>query len=288
MAVENLLFLRKAELIVGTKVTGSNSDIEPEDARVFRTRINFDVEKDEGSTANKAKINIYNLSGESRAFLEQKNLVVFLRVGYETGDLTTLFFGDVDEENGIHNKRSGPDIITSIEAGDGEAALRDSNIQVGLSSGATNLQLIDLAAKKLFVSTAYISPIKSYTFQKGFSYSGSAKGLLDQMAKLSGFQWSIQNGELLILIPSENDQQQAVFLSKETGLIGFPVKTQDKLEFTSLLNPFITPGRAVIVESSIFKNGESATAKVSKAKYKGDTHEGTWEVFAEGQIQNGI
>jgi hypothetical protein len=284
MASEDYLFLRKAELIVGPKVSATNGPVEPVFARVFKTRINFEVGQDSSGNANKAKIKVYNLSEESRTFLEQKDLVCFLMVGYESTGLSTLFFGDIDEKNGIHVERSGPDIIVTIEAGDAEKTIRESNIQLGLAQGATNLQIIEQAASKLLVSTAFKTTIKSITYQNGFSYSGSVKKLLNQMGEQAGFEWSVQNGELLILGPAETDKQEAIFLSKETGLIGFPTKTQDKVEFISLLNPKIRPGRAVRLESQIFLKDSGANVKVEKTTFSGDTQEGSWQVKVEGKI----
>lgn len=284
MAFEDLLYLRDAELIVGPKVTATNGPVEPVEAKVFRTRINFEVNQDNTGNANKAKINVYNLNSESRTFLEQKNLVVFLKAGYKNSSLSTLFFGDVDEKNGIKVERSGPDIITTIEAGDAEKTLRNARISLGLAPGATNLQIIAAAAKALNVSLSYQTNIRKIVFQNGYSNIISAKDVLDQLGRQANFEWSIQNGELQILSPEETDQQEAVFLSAQTGLIGFPVKTQDKVEFKSLLNPSIRPGRAVRLESKIFLEDAGANVKVTKASFKGDTHQGPWETGVEAAI----
>lgn len=284
MAINNILYLREAEVVVGKKVTATNGPVEPVEARVFKTRISFEVEQDGSGNANKAKIRIYNLSESSRIFLEQKDMVVFLNVGYESSGLTNLFFGDIDDKNGIHVERSGPDIITTIEAGDAEKILREANIQIGLAQGATNLQIINAAAAKLKVSASYKTNIKSITYQNGFSFSGQVKKLLNEMGKQAGFEWSIQNGELLILSSKETDKQEAVFISAKTGLIGYPTKTQDKVIFNALLNPKIRPGRAVRLESKIFLEDIGANVKVEKTSFSGDTHEGPWQVKVEGAI----
>ena len=284
MALNNILYLREAEVIVGKKVTVTNGPVEPADARLFKTRISFEVEQDASGNANKAKIRVYNLSEDSRTFLEQKDMVIFLNVGYESIGLSNLFFGDIDEKNGIHVERNGPDIITTIEAGDAEKILREANIQIGLAQGATNIQIIDAAAKKLNVASSFKTNIKSITFQNGFSFSGQVKDLLNDMGRQAGFEWSIQNGELLILGPTETDKQEAVFISAETGLIGYPTKTQDKVIFNSLLNPKIRPGRAVRLESKIFLKDSGANVKVEKCSFSGDSHEGTWQVKVEGKI----
>jgi len=284
MTINNALYLRKAELVVGQKIAATNGPVEPVDAKLFRTRINFSVNQDTSGNANKAKIKVYNLSEESRTFLEQKDLVVFLNVGYETSELSNLFFGDIDAKNGIHVERSGPDIITTIEAGDAEKILREANIQIGLAKGATNLQIIAAAAAKLKVATSFKTAIKNVIFQSGYSYSGSVKSLLNDMGKQAGFEWSIQNGEILIAGPKETDGQEAVFVSDRSGLIGFPTKTQEKVIFKSLINPKIRPGRAVRLESKIFLKDSGANVKVEKTDFNGDTHEGSWEVKVEGKI----
>lgn len=284
MSNSDVLFLRQGELIVGPKVTSTNGPIEPVNARVFRTRIGFSITFDGSSNANKAKIRVYNLSPDSRTFLEQKDMVCFLNVGYESGELQNLFFGDIDDKNGIHVERNGPDIITTIEAGDAEKTLRTARINIGLAAGATNRQVITEAVKQLNVSISSIETIPLRTFQNGYSFIGQAKDVLDIEFKKVGLNWNIQNGELLVLSPGKTDQQVAVVVSPKTGLIGFPTKTQDKVIFKSLLNPAIRPGRAIILESQIFKDGQGATVKTNKATFEGDTHQGSWSVEVEGKI----
>lgn len=284
MSNSDVLFLRKAELVIGQKVTATNGPVEPVLARVFRTRLNFNIVFDGSSNANKASIKIYNLSQDSRTFLEQKNIIAFLNVGYESGELSNLFFGDVDDKNGVHTERSGPDIITTLEVGDAEKALRFALVKVGLAPGATNRQIIQEAIKQLNVSISQIETIPLRKFQNGFSYLGPAKDLLDNELKKVNLTWSIQNGELLIIGPNKTDQQSAVLISPKTGLISYPTKTQDKIIFKSLLIPSIRPGRAVRLESKIFKDGSGANIKVDKATFNGDTHQGAWHVDVEGTI----
>lgn len=126
MALNGVQFGRRAQLVIGPKFTGSNGLVEPPLAKIFRTRITFDIEKDDGSNPNKAKISIYNLNEDSRNFIEQDKTALILQVGY--GDnLSVLFFGDL-AKNGVTNKRVGPDIITTLEAGDSEEIIRSANI----------------------------------------------------------------------------------------------------------------------------------------------------------------
>ena len=90
----------------------------------------------------------------------------------------------------------------------------------------------------------------------------------------------------------------------KTGLLGFPTKTENGVEFVSLLNNKIRPGRAVKLESKQFQGlrgqdqntnqvasqaleGSGAIVKVKKATFEGDTHEGSWKVTVEATIPPG-
>lgn len=280
-------FLRNAELIIGQRVKGTNGPIEPKEGRRYgkdglgnQFRIAFKIDKDETSKANKADIKIYNLNAESRTYLEQENIIVFLRVGYgET--LSNLFFGDLVRFN---QKREGADVITTLECGDAEEVLRTANIQIGYGPNVTNKQLFKLAADRLLVSTGFLDELPEIKYLSGFSYSGQVSKLLDQLTKQVGFKWSIQDGEIVLLGPGKTDQTSAVFLDPETGLLGFPTKTKDGVEFEALLNPDIRPGRAVVVESTQFMKGQGQTIKITKSCHEGDTHGDKWTVKAEGAI----
>lgn len=275
------LFLRKVELIAGQKVPFSNGPVEPVDGRLFRTRVKFELELDETSDANKAKIQVYNLSEDSKNFLEQENMVIFLNAGYGE-EVSNLFFGDIQR---VNEKREGADVITILECGDSEKIINSANITLGLEPGATNVQIIDEAVKKLNLGKGFQVNIPTITYQNGFSYSGSIKKLLDEMFKFVNLKWSVQGGEFQILETGKTDEQEAVVLSPNNGLIGSVTKTKDGIEFTNLLNAKLKPGRAVVIRSKRFGDSSEAKGKVTKAKFSGDSHEGKFEVKCEGELK---
>jgi len=280
MSVGNVLFNRKATLAIGKKIKGSKGPVEPIDAREFRTRLKFKIVKDETGDANKSTISIFNISEDSKTFLEQDDLVVFFNAGY--GDnVSNVFFGDLIRFN---EKRNGPDILTTLEIGDGEVALRESNVQIGLGPGATNHQVIDIAVKAFNVSKSFTTDIPLIKYQNGFSYSGSAKKLMIEQMKAVKLTWSIQSGEMQILQKLQTDEQTAIEISPKTGLIGMPTKTKDGVEFISLLNAGLRPGRSVVLNSKRFLDGSGANVKLQKTTFEGDTHEGKWQVKCEGLI----
>lgn len=286
MPVNEYQFLRNAEVIIGERVKGTNGPVEPTTGRRYGKdddlsfRISFKIDKDETGKANKADIKLYNLSPESRNFLERPNLIVFLRVGYgET--LSTLFFGDIVRFN---DKRDGPDVITSLECGDAELVIKSANIQIGFEPGVSNKTLFKMAADKLLVSNGFLDELPEIKYQNGFSFSGQVSKLLDQLTTQVNYKWSIQDGELILLGPKKTDQAKAVFLSPETGLLGFPTKTKDGVEFDALLNADVRPGRGTVVQSNKFMKGQGQTVRVTKTTHEGDTHGDKWTVHAEGKI----
>ena len=294
MSSDSRLYLRNAEVVVGQRYTGK-SPVKPATGLSFKTRTNFSVEKTVESTPNNAKVSIYNLSQQSRTFLEQKNMVLFLSVGYQEA-LSTLFIGDITR---IETKRQGADVITSIESGDGELALRTSHVEISLEANATNVQAMKAAIDALNITLGSTDGIKTKVYKKGFTFSGTAKELLDTLTRQLNLEWSVQDGELIILPKNGPDGQEAVVVTPDTGLIGFPTKTKDGLEFVSLLNPRIRPGRVVIVRSKQFYGVEmeqskfiasralkesGAIVKCKRVVYEGDTHEGNWQVKVEAII----
>lgn len=289
----DFLFLRDWELIVGPKVQTTNAPLEPVEGRLFKNRLVFNVESTSVAASNKSKIDIYNIAPESRTFLEQRQLVVFLKAGYE-GGISTIFFGDVIRRD---TSRNGPDVITSLECGDAENILGTAHIEIGFGPGITNVEIIELAAAQLKLSAGIQKGVKTVQYQSGFSFSGLVTDLLAQLTKEVGTEHTIRNGELIILPILEPDEQEAVLITPETGLIGFPTKTIDGLEFTSLLNPEIVPGRSVKVESKQFQGEFGARAeivsseslvksgdilKARKVIHDGDTASGPWFTKVEG------
>jgi hypothetical protein len=311
----SLQFHRDAEVIIGPRVSGKIAPEEPVEARSFRAsiqnrdsdgkivggfRIRFNVEKEQTATANKAKITLYNVNQESRNFFEQKDLIIFLKAGY-AGNVSTIFFGDIMERV---TSRAGADITTMLECGDQEQILATANVQIGLGPGATNLQAFSAAesAIGLKIPALQKSKIPTKQFRNGFSFSGTAQELLRKLTEEINFRFSIQDGEIQVLSELGNDGDEAVLISPETGLIGFPTKTQEGIRFVSLLNPGLRPGRRCKVESKQFQgsSGSSGSVKAAdtvqdsgqvitlkKVVFDGDTQEGPFDSKCEGIVPEG-
>jgi hypothetical protein len=228
-------------------------------------RVGFTVKKSDGRTPNKAEITIYNLTADSSAAFQQKNAVVRLLAGY--GAPSELFMGDIDRA--IRNA-SGVDSVTKVEAADGGRKFRQAWISKTFAAGTTSDQVLRELATAAGLSLGYVSPLPTVHLTSGLTLNGSVKDSLDVLVKTVGADWSIQDGELQVLLPTATTGEEAVVISPDTGLIGSPVRTKDGIEVVSLLQPTLRPGRRFQLTSRDFKG-------IYRAKYVEHTGDSGWE-----------
>ncbi len=176
----NELFNRGASLTVG-KVKGSGK-------KYAGFRITFEVEKTCEGTPNPGKITIYNLAKASRAELEATGLIMVLDVGYAgigqgAPILSQLFVGDVKR---VQTIRQGADVVTTLEAGDSEVAIKTVHVEQSFAEFTPAQSIISTLASKLGVAVGNIVPGVSALFQNGFAMSGLASDNLDSLTSKLG------------------------------------------------------------------------------------------------------
>ena len=259
------LWQRYIAVTIGTKGGG-------EAVKFDGLRIVFQVEKTSESTANTAKISVYNLSGKGRALAEKEKAIVILEVGY--GDsIEQLFYGDITR---AYISRQGPDWVTTMECGDGSEALRSVHIDKSYAPGTDLKQVIRDVAQSIVdkgeVVMGSLLGIESDKAQGGISLSGRSKTILDELTAKQGLEWSVQDNVLQILPKDQDNGLQAVLLTPETGLVGSPVKREVEgglgVEFKALIQPRLVPGRLVRIES----REVDGDYKLVEVKFAGDTH----------------
>ncbi len=252
--------------------------------KVIGLRVAFEIEKTSESNPNTARITIYNLGAENWTLLESTEpMVISLEVGY--GDsLEEIFHGDITKSS---FSRQGPDTVAIIEADDGGQAIREAKIDKSYKSGVSLKTVIkDVVtvikdAGRVAIDQVLIKlksdDIPDKKTQTGLSISGPAKDIMSKMMGIFGLEWHIQDNELKILEPTGNDGEEAVILTPKTGLIGSPIRREDGIEFTALIQPNIRPGRLVKIES----NKVNGDFRVRTAKFIGDNFDQPWYVTAE-------
>jgi hypothetical protein len=254
------LFDRTAELTFGMKgVLGrSYTDL----------RLVFKIEKSISPQPNKATIQVYNLTKDSRGMAEQQGVLVFLKAGYG-GQNEGLFVGNAAR---VLSREEGTEIITEFECGDGEKEYQESTLDQSFAPGTPVNVVFESLAQALKVTRGQMLGIKPETYLNGLTLSGSVRDHLDMLTAKQDLEWSIQDGALQITPRDVPTLDTAVLLTPSTGLIGTPRKKDKGLEIVSLLQPGIRPGRLIAVESDFIKG----VFRCLRVVHQGDTHGKEW------------
>ena len=243
-------------------------------------RVTFEIGKNVKSTPNHAKIEVYNLAPASRSRFAIGALVT-LTAGY-VGNAALIFYGMITK---IESKKTGADIVTSIECADGGGAInstayvqtyRNTTLATILSDVARAMSQPS-AASPVGIDAGVVIGIPNVPYKK-LSVHGSCSVTMNKLTRNHGLEWNVQNNRLNIA-PRTHAYgiSQAQVISPTTGLIGIPSKNSDAVTFTALLNPALAAGSAVVMQS-VSEPALNGTYKIRSVVHKGDTHESTWQV----------
>lgn len=262
-------------------------------------RLSFNITKSLHSFPNLAQLELYNPNPETLSMLESKFSEILLNAGYE-GNIRLLFKGQV---RNVFQRKVGTDRIVTIFAGDAEQDWQNAIFNKTLTENIAIKQVVtEIAETFKNTTTGQLQGLDAEADKlRGQTLSGSSKEILDQLAEDYGFQWSIQDGEL-ITVPNEAvlEDVDAVLINNATGMIGSPTITELGVNVTTLLNPELLPNRAFVVESDfadvaiggvqfrkINRTSGDGTYKTFQVIFNGDTHGNNWFSTVEGRLVNG-
>ena len=294
----NYLFKRTAKLIIGT---------EDNEALSFGDdfRMSFDVQKNRTSLPNIGVFQLWNLSEDTRNKLadvingnlerlqkKETPLPLIFYAGYADGDgLVLLFNGYITRSISLVQP---PEIITRIECGDGALPLSNNTIATSFAAGIDSNTIIkNIAANMgLAISGASNYLDSKMTFAHGEAFTGLSKKFMDKITKAAGLDWHVNDNQIVLIKKNQSTKQTAVLVSAETGMIKSPEKTdtavatqtqtlsQQGWSFTTLLEPDITPGRKVQIDSKVVK-GDFIVGSVD---HKGDNWQGDWSTSVQTDV----
>jgi len=274
------LWNRTASISIGVRGTAPSLG-----DKISGLRISFNLEKDSSSEPHKGKITVYNLSRSLWAkFQSDENIYVNLEIGYGNNS-DILFQGDVAPTKTKIEKK-GSDLVTTIDLKDGALGLENAHIDKSYDAGTAYKQIMkDVVGKfrdigKIVVDTAIdkISPTKKTN--TGMSVSGMSKVLMDKLTHALDFNWFVTNNELIILEQGIDIGEEMIVLTPETGLINYPIKTAEGINFKALIiTAKMNPGQLI----KIAGGDVNGVYKINKLKFDGDTHGNNW--FVEGECQ---
>jgi hypothetical protein len=247
---------------------------------VHNLRVSFTIDKDSKPEPNTAEISVWNLAANTRALLKKQiPLYVKLMAGY-TGAESQIFEGDIAPD-GISSVKDGPDWITTFTVGDGLGAHRSARIQESFAKGTPVTAIVTKLAKSLGVGIGNaIEKISQGDVSgaltamiNGTVVSGPVPRELERLLASTGYDYSIQDGQLQLVEKGGQIFRQVAHLTPDTGLIGSPEPGADGFtKFRSLLQPKLVPRNQVLLETATY-NGIYVLDKI---RHTGDTHGSNW------------
>jgi hypothetical protein len=260
------LFGRRAVLTVGT-------------VQIDGLRIEFKIAQSDKPEPNGSEIRVYNLSETTRGQIQDQTLPVTLEAGYGD-DISQIFAGDI-RKDGVSISRMGPDWVTTLKSLDGGEAYANSRIQESFAAGTKLTPVLKKLAQSAGVGLG--NALKKISngdvsgalteFTDGVTLSGRSSKEMERMFRSSGYDYSVQDGQLQVTSIGGATDQTAILLSADTGLIGSPEPGAKGLtKIKSLLQPIIRPRRKVRLETELL----SGFYVVRRVMHTGDTHGEPW------------
>jgi len=276
---------RRCRLLIANRVAEDYKSLTAEVTEIKDLRVQFSVKKSSAKEPNTAEVTITNLSPTRRAALQTKGVKFVLECGYADTGVKQIFQGDVRH---ISHVREGADWRTVLKSGDGERAFQFARISETLGPKSTKSAVIKRLAAKLGLGLGNSGKAAiPGSFEQGIVLSGPVSRELDKVLKGTGYEWSIQDEQMVILSASEVSGQDVPLLTPDSGLIGSPEfgaplakGGKPQLSFRALLNANIKPGAKVQIQCERFPLGVSV--KCSKVEHSGDTAGQDWYTTAEG------
>lgn len=298
-----LLFGRRAKLTVGSLFVES----EGQDA----LRLTFSIHKSTRLAENSAKIEVYNLTEQTRRRLTDEGgsrpgvvRHIVLEAGY--GDvLKQIFAGD---RAWISHALRGTDWVTTVESLDGNQLLTRQVPPKNFAPKVDAFNVLgDLAETfkanwdGIKKSGDVVDALKRVVYDAGKTVDGSLRKAIDGLARDAGLEASVQDGELTMTLPGGSAIDTGVLLSEDTGLVGVPEsvrnpalkKKKDKernsrqdlpvgvdavlVKGRCLLQGLIMPGRKFRLDSLLANGGQGSAFALLRAlevDHVGDTHGG--------------
>lgn len=252
---------------------------------INENKISFEITKSRNSRENIGRIEIWNLSSDTRKQITASDSKVRLFAGYANyKGLIEIGQGDITN---VRHNRSRTDIVTQIYVEEGHSSLRKTLISFSFDG---DVRLSDILNKLTQESSMYFkcSGINtSVSAGNGYSAIGGLDLILNDLALLFKFRWSMQGGGILIQGSQPITDAEVMLLTPETGLILNPSSVKkisvklaksdapppvDTYALQALLQPHLGVGDLIALKSQDL-NG---SFRISKISHTGDTRGNDW------------
>ena len=236
-------------------------------------RVTFSIKKTLTSEPNTAEISVYNLNNSNRNLITSKQYnFLELSVCYKEDVLRLIFCGDILT---VENKLIGQDTITTMRCGDGHRAYTEKTIIKTMQKGQKDSDFLNEAVSSFGVQKGAINLPNDRVLPRGKVLMCDTREAMHKIAINNNADWSIQDNQLVV-IPKNKAlaNNEGWVISRNTGMIGSPQKSNEGLEVTTLCNPHYRIGSLVRVESKLTEyNGDY---KVKSIEHNGDLYGSNW------------
>lgn len=241
-------FIRKATLIVSSGTSGL-------DLSDFRFR--FQIQQADQQAPDTLRVRVYNLAESTVRQIQKEFTTVTLQAGYENGNFGIVFQGTIKQY--WRGKERNIDSFLEITAADGDEFYNFAVVCQSVAAGQTPQQVL----QNIFAAGPHspglpfatdvnglVGGIPAQALARGKVQFGMARDYARDWSRKYGYQWSIQNGQMVVVPLTGYRPGEAVQLSSTTGLIGIPEATNDGVHARALLNPLIRVGCLVQIAQS--------------------------------------
>jgi hypothetical protein len=193
----------------------------------------------------------------------------------------------------ITHTRDGRDWRTEIALGDAEAVLREAMLFKSFQKGTPVIDVIaelvralgsNLGPAQRALLSSKIEGNQGTVLHFGHAFSGNAYVYMQQFMKLLDVQWSLQEGEFVVLSNDPGElytiPDPPLVVSSVSGMIGAPRRLEDDgVEVVMLCNSNAKPGRKLHLMSETI----TGLYRIEQVRHTGSTRSGPWQSTCELQ-----
>lgn len=235
---------------------------------------------------NSAAVKVWGLKYEDMAQLtmlafkplESQHNLISIKAGELGKNLSLVFAGEITSAFADFNQAPSP--CMQIEADSGSYPQQIAKPVVTTQGEASADQLFAQFAKE--AGYTYKNEGVTASVQNAW-FPGSPIDKISKLARDIGCDLLIDDGAVVVMPEGQPRQGNAVLLTAETGLIGFPTFNQDGIVCRCMYNPDLQYGGLIKVEKSVVPKA-NGTWRITKLNHELSAYNpqgGPWESQVE-------
>lgn len=232
--------------------------------------------------AGTCELTVFNLPAalsRELASLPRRTTIVSVDAGYVEGT-SRLFTGDLRLAT---PSREGADLKMVVTAGDGIHARRTARVSHAFAPGTQVAVAAQLLADSMGVGVGNAATaFRGAQFQGGASVfedgalmRGNAASELTRLCASASMEWSVQDGQLLVLPLGGALARTAIRIGADSGMIDSPQFVDRRtMKVKCLIQPGLVPGQRVVVDSILV---DRPVLRITEVTSTGETAGQPWD-----------